>query len=61
VGTCPKCSGTPLNGDERGDGRGGVPSNICQGGRVTVPLAYREKLSLKHGTRVRIKIRKDEA
>uniref|UniRef100_A0A6M3LWS5 SpoVT-AbrB domain-containing protein n=1 Tax=viral metagenome TaxID=1070528 RepID=A0A6M3LWS5_9ZZZZ len=35
-------------------------ANICQGGRVTVPLAYREKLSLKQGTRVRIKIRNDE-
>lgn len=36
-------------------------ANICQGGRVTVPLAYRERLRLKQGTRVRIKIRKDEA
>lgn len=36
-------------------------ANICQGGRVTVPLAYRERLNLKQGTRVRIKIRKDEA
>ncbi|MBU0847714.1 AbrB/MazE/SpoVT family DNA-binding domain-containing protein [Patescibacteria group bacterium] len=36
-------------------------ANICQGGRVTVPLAYRERLSLKQGTRVRIRIRKDEA
>jgi len=36
-------------------------ANIGQGGRVTVPLAYRERLRLKHGTRVRIKIRKDDA
>ena len=36
-------------------------ANICQGGRVTVPLSYREKLRLEQGTRVRIKIRKDEA
>ena len=28
-------------------------ANICQGGRVTVPLAYRERLRLKQGTRVR--------
>jgi len=36
-------------------------ANICSGGRVTVPLAYRERLSLKQGNRVRIKIKKDEA
>ena len=36
-------------------------ANICQGGRVTVPLAYRERLNLKQGTRVRIKIRNDES
>ena len=35
-------------------------AHICQGGRVTVPLSYREKLSLEQGTRVRIKISKDE-
>lgn len=36
-------------------------ADICQGGRVTVPLAYRETLGLKQGTRVRIRIRKDES
>ena len=36
-------------------------AKICQGGRVTVPLTYRERLSLKPGTRVRIRIRKDES
>jgi len=36
-------------------------ADICQGGRVTIPLAYRESLNLKQGTRVRIRICKDEA
>lgn len=36
-------------------------ANICQGGRVTIPLSYRESLRLEKGTRVRIRIRKDEA
>jgi len=36
-------------------------AHICQGGRVTVPLSYREKLRLEQGTRVRIRIQKDEA
>ena len=36
-------------------------ANICQGGRVTIPLAYRERLKLKQGTPVRIKIRKEES
>jgi len=36
-------------------------ANMCQGGRITVPQPYRESLNLKQGTRVRIKIRKDDA
>jgi len=35
-------------------------ANMCQGGRITIPLAYRESLDLKQGTRIRVKIQKDE-
>jgi bifunctional DNA-binding transcriptional regulator/antitoxin component of YhaV-PrlF toxin-antitoxin module len=37
------------------------PAAVGQGGRVTIPWIYREKLGLEQGTRVRIKIRKDKA
>ena len=36
-------------------------ADICQGGRITIPLAYRKRLKLKQGTSVRIKIRKEES
>lgn len=36
-------------------------ARICQGGRVTVPLTLRERLSLKQGAVVRVRIQKDEA
>ena len=36
-------------------------AHICQGGRVTIPLSYRDKLGLEQGTRVRIRIRKDDS
>jgi len=36
-------------------------AKICQGGRVTVPLTLRDRLSLKQGVTVRVRIRKDEA
>ncbi|GAI98618.1 unnamed protein product, partial [marine sediment metagenome] len=35
-------------------------ANIHQGGRLTVPLPYRQSLGLEQGTRVRVKIRKDK-
>jgi len=34
-------------------------ANICQGGRITVPLPYRQRLGLEQGTRVRVRIQKD--
>ena len=36
-------------------------ARICQGGRVTIPLTLRERLSLKQGAIVRVRIQKDEA
>ena len=36
-------------------------ANMGHGGRITIPQPYRESLNLKQGTRVRIKIKKDEA
>ena len=35
-------------------------AKICQGGRVTVPLTLRERLSLNQGAVVRVRIQKDE-
>ncbi len=34
-------------------------ANMCQGGRITVPILDRRRLSIERGTRVRVKIRKD--
>ena len=34
-------------------------AHICQGGRITIPLAYRQSLGLEQGTRVRVRIQKD--
>ncbi len=34
-------------------------AKVCTGGRITIPLPYRERLSLATGDRVRVNLSKD--
>jgi len=36
-------------------------AKVCQGGRVAIPYAVREKLGLKKGDFVRVRFRKEKA
>ena len=35
-------------------------ARLCQGGRLTVPYAVRERLGLKRGDFLRVRVRRDE-